>query len=165
MKCTFLSILLASLSIANAQQPQAVGPGGHSQRPPGGDRMNRSFFPPELVMRNQKAINLTPDQQSAIRSEMSQTTSRFNDLQWQLSAEEEALDSLVRGDVQDEKQILAQFDKLLLVEAELKRTQLSMLVRLKALLTPEQQQKLGELKKQGPSGDSERRPPPRGEEP
>jgi Spy/CpxP family protein refolding chaperone len=126
--------------------------------------MNRSFFPPELVMRNQKAINLTPEQQSAIRSEMSQTTSRFNDLQWQLSAEEEALDSLVRGDVQDEKQILAQFDKLLLVEAELKRTQLSMLVRIKALLTPEQQQKLGELKKQGPSGDPEHRPPPRGEE-
>jgi len=165
MKSTFLSILLACVIMANAQEAQPAGPVGPTQRPPGGDRMNRSFFPPELVMRNQKAINLTPEQQSAIRSEMSQTTSRFNDLQWQLSAEEEALDSLVRSDVQDEKQILAQFDKLLLVEAELKRTQLSMLVRIKALLTPEQQQKLGELKKQGRSGDPERRPPPRGEEP
>jgi hypothetical protein len=50
---------------------------------------------------------------------------------------------------------------------KLKRVQLGMLIRIKAILTSEQQQKLRELKKQGRPGDPERRPapPPRGEEP
>ncbi len=116
-------------------------------------------------MRNQKAINLTPDQQGVIREEMRQAMPRFTELQWQLSAEEETLESLVRADSPDEKQILAQFDKLMLVESELKRVRFALLVKLKALLTPLQQQKLEELKKRQRPDDAERRPPPRDGEP
>lgn len=116
-------------------------------------------------MRNQKAINLTPDQQSTIREEMRKAMPRFTELQWQLSAEEETLESLVRADAPDEKQILAQFDKLMLVESELKRVRFALLVRLRAILTPEQQKKLEEVKKHDRPGDSGQRPPPRGEVP
>ena len=138
---------------------------GPDPRPPGGDKIGRAFFPPELVMRNQKAINLTPDQQSTIREEMRKAMPRFTELQWQLSAEEETLESLVRTDAPDEKQILAQFDKLMLVESELKRVRFALLVRLRAILTPEQQKKLEEVKKHDRPGDSGQRPPPRGEVP
>jgi len=116
-------------------------------------------------MRNQKAINLTPEQQSTIREEMRKDMPRFTELQWQLSAEEEALDSLVHADAPDEKQIIAQFDKLMLAESELKRVRFALLVRLRAILSPEQQQKLEELKKQDRSGDYGQRPPPRGDAP
>jgi Spy/CpxP family protein refolding chaperone len=167
MKYPILSVFLAFICIANAQQPPPPpdGPMGPDPRPPGGDKIGRAFFPPELVMRNQKAINLTPEQQSTIREEMRKDMPRFTELQWQLSAEEEALDSLVHADAPDEKQIIAQFDKLMLAESELKRVRFALLVRLRAILSPEQQQKLEELKKQDRSGDYGQRPPPRGDAP
>jgi Spy/CpxP family protein refolding chaperone len=161
MKKTLFILLLVCISTAYAQQPPPPpdGPMGPGPRPPGGDKIGRAFFPPELVMRNQKAINLTADQQNAIREEMSRAMPRFTDLQWQLSAEEEALELLIRADGPDEKQILAQFDKLMLVESELKRVQFGMLVRIKSILTPQQQQKLREIKKQGRPEDFGRRGP------
>ena len=145
MKYLTLSLFLACVCMANAQQPPPPpdGPMGSDPRPPGGDKIGRAFFPPELVMRNQKAINLTPDQQGVIREEMRQAMPRFTELQWQLSAEEE----------------------LMLVESELKRVRFALLVKLKALLTPLQQQKLEELKKRQRPDDAERRPPPRDGEP
>jgi len=160
-------LFLACLGMANAQQPPPPPGGamGPEPRPPGGDKIGRAFFPPELVMRNQKAIDLTSDQQGTIRSEMAKAMPRFTELQWQLSAEEENLEALVRSGSPDEKQILAQFDKLMLVESELKRVRFALLVRLRAILTPEQQQKLEDLKKQDRSGQPGGPPPPRGEEP
>jgi len=167
MKYPILSVFLAFICIANAQQPPPPPDGsmGPDPRPPGGDKIGRAFFPPELVMRNQKAINLTPEQQSTIREEMRKDMPRFTELQWQLSAEEEALDSLVHADAPDEKQIIAQFDKLMLAESELKRVRFALLVRLRAILSPEQQQKLEELKKQNHLGDPGQRPPLRGDAP
>ena len=167
MKYLIVSFFLTCVCMAKAQQPPPPpdGPMGSDSRPPGGDKIGRVFFPPELVMRNQKTISLTPDQQTVIRELMRQAMPRFTELQWQLSAEEETLESLVRADSPDEKQILAQFDKLMLVESELKRVRFALLVRLKALLTGPQQQKLEELKRRQRPDEVERRPPPRDGEP
>lgn len=161
MKHTILSLFLACMCTANAQQPPPPpdGPMGGDPRPPGGDKIGRAFFPPELVMRYQRAINLTPDQQNTIREEMRKAMPRFTELQWQLSAEEETLEALARMDSPDEKQLLAQFDKLMLVESELKRVRFALLVRLRAILTPDQQQKLEELRRQDRPGDRGERPP------
>ncbi len=59
----------------------------------------------------------------------------------------------------------SRLDKLMLAESELKRVRFALLVRLKALLTPLQQQKLEELKRRQRPDDAERRPPPRDGEP
>lgn len=165
MKHVILSIFFAGICIAQAQHPgpppdEPIGP---DSRPPGGDKIGRAFFPPELLMRNQKAIDLTPSQQSAIQNEMRIALPRFTELQWQLSAEEEALDALVRAESPDERKILAQFDKVMLAESELKRVRFALLVKLKALLTAQQRQKLEELKIRPRPGDGGNRPPPRGE--
>lgn len=163
MKYAILSLFFAGICIAQAQHPGPPpdGPMGPDSRPPGGDKIGRTFFPPELVMRNQKAIDLTPDQQSAIREEMRTALPRFTELQWQLSAEEETLDALVRAESLDETKVLAQFDKVMLAESELKRVRFALLVKLKALLTAQQRQKLEELKKQQRPGEGGHRPPPR----
>ncbi len=146
-----LYAVLAVLAVAAVSwsQPQPPPGGALMVRtgPPRGDAMMENFFPPELVMRHQKEIALTADQQSAIRAEMRETMGKFADLQWQQSTEEETLQTLVKQDRPDEKEVLAQLDKLLAVENDLKRTQLGMLVRIKNILTPEQQAKLTELKK------------------
>ena len=156
MNMPILSLLLIATS-AVAQMPPP--PGGHMGPPPpggpppqqggGGDGglIRECFFPPEMVMRNQKAIGLTADQQNSIRSEMQKSIPQFTELQWQQSAEEEAMQELAKTDHPDEAKILAQLDKLTTIENTMKRAQLSLMVRIKNLLTPEQQQKLRALEK------------------
>lgn len=160
-----LALALIPLSIASAQQPPPPpgdfrpSPQGPGQRPPGGDFM-REFFPPELVMRNQQAINLSAEQQTAIRQEMIQAMPRFTDLQWQISAEEETLAKLVKSGTAADQDIIAQFDKLLAVESRIKRLQLENLLKIRSILTPDQQTTLKELKRQGrPDGPGRQGPP------
>jgi len=140
---------LVIASIASwAQQPGPSGSGGPGAQHRGApDLMAENFFPPELIMQNQKALNLTTDQQTAIRAEMQKTMAKFTDLQWQESAEGEALQALLKSERVDEKQALAQLDKLLAVEGDVKRLHFGTMVRVKNLLTTEQQAQLRELKK------------------
>jgi Spy/CpxP family protein refolding chaperone len=46
----------------------------------------------------------------------------------------------------DEQQVLAQLEKVLAAEREIKKEQITLLVRIKNKLTPEQQGKLSELR-------------------
>ncbi len=118
--------------------------------PSRGDVMTENFFPPELVMRHQKELGLTADQQTAIRAEMQKTAAKLADLQWQQSAEDETMQALLKQEHPDEGEILAQLDKVMAVENDLRRAQVGNLVRLKNILTPEQQAKLTELKRMEP---------------
>jgi Spy/CpxP family protein refolding chaperone len=51
----------------------------------------------------------------------------------------------------DEQQALAQLEKVLATEREIKRQQVTLLVRIKNKLTPEQQAKLSELRTKPPT--------------
>lgn len=113
--------------------------------------LEKHFFAPELIMQHQNAIGLSAEQRTAIREEMQKMMAQFTDLQWQESAETEALTTLVSKDRPDEKQVLAQLDKLLDIENQIKRLHTGLLVRIKNLLTSEQQAHLRELtSKSGP---------------
>lgn len=140
--------------------------GGPPPQQGGGDGglIRECFFPPEMVMRNQKAIGLTADQQNAIRGEMQKAVPQFTDLQWQQSAEEENMQELAKTDHPDEAKILAQLDKLTTIENAMKRTQLALMVRVKNILTPDQQQKLRTIEKdtRGRQGPGVARPAPGG---
>ena len=113
--------------------------------------LEKNFFAPELIMQHQNAIGLSAEQRTAIREEMQKMIAQFTDLQWQESAETEALTTLASQDRPDEKQVLAQLDKLLNIENQIKRLHTGLLVRIKNLLTSEQQAQLRELtSKSGP---------------
>ena len=135
---------------------------GHKQRLPAPaeaaqtDLFERNLFPPEVIMQHQNAIGLTPEQQSALREEMQKMMAQFTDLQWQQSAETEALAALVRKEKPDEKEVLTQLDRLLNKENQIKRLHTGLLIRIKNALTPEQQAKLRELT--GKSGPRPRAP-------
>lgn len=153
------AVLLTTVPFAWAQQPGGQGPmsgpQGHPQQP---DPMAENFFPPEMLMQNQKALGLTDDQKKSITEEIKKAQSRFTDLQWQMQAEQETMAALVKEDHPDEKKVLAQLDKVLSIESEVKKTHLGLLVRIKNQLTTEQQAKLREMKNQhrprfGPRGD------------
>ncbi len=91
--------------------------GVRGQQPhPESDPVGENLFPPELIMQNQKAIGLDEAQKSYIRTEITKTQGRFSDLQWQLQDAMESLGGLLKQDVADEQQVLAQLDKVLNLE-------------------------------------------------
>src|SRR6266576_3758505 len=93
---------------------------------PDQDPIGQSFFAPELVIQHQEAIGLSAEQKDYFKTEIRQAQLKFTELQWKL---------------QDE------LEKLLAAEREVKRGQVTLLVRIKNKLTPEQQGKLAELRK------------------
>jgi len=129
--------LLLACTRAPAQQPQ-----------PGPDPVGGNLFPPELIMQHQQAIALEDAQKAFIRGEISKAQGRFMELQWQLQDAMESLAGLLKQEAVDETQALAQLDKVLNLEREIKRAQIGLLVRLKNKLTPEQQTKLRTLREQ-----------------
>ncbi|MBI4622373.1 MAG: periplasmic heavy metal sensor [Verrucomicrobia bacterium] len=113
--------------------------------PPKPDPFGESFFPPELIMHNQQALNVTEEQRKRMIDVIQKAHPQFTGLQWQLEAEQSSMASLIRAEHPDEKQVLAQLDKVLRLENDMKRGQLTLLIRLKNELTTEQQAKLKEL--------------------
>ena len=133
-----------------AQPPhmQQRGPGPAQRGGPQGDPMAENFFPPELVMQNQQVLGLTDEQKTTIRETMQKFMGRLTDLQWQQSAEQETMTSMLKQEHLDETKVLAQLDKLLKIENEIKRMHLSVMIKIKNTLTAEQQAKLREIMQQ-----------------
>jgi Spy/CpxP family protein refolding chaperone len=98
------------------------------------------LFPPELVMQHQRELGLQDAQREKLIKEMSAAQAQFTEAQWTLSAEQDKLTQLVKGTTIDEAAVVKQMDRILSLEQGLKRTQLLMMVRVKNVLTPEQQQ-------------------------
>lgn len=113
---------------------------------PAQDPIAELVLAPELIMRNQKAIQLTDGQKNALIAEVKQAQARLVDLQWDLQRAMEPLVELLGQVKVDEKQVMTQLDKVLAAEREVKRTHLMLASRLKNILTPEQQRALRELR-------------------
>jgi Spy/CpxP family protein refolding chaperone len=125
-----------------------IGPPG---QPPGGgdDPFARYLFPPERVMAHGLEIGLEDAQRTAIRNEVQKVQGKFLDGQFELQGESEKLIRLLQEKTVDETKVLAQVDRILALEKEIKKTQVSLLVRITNILTPSQRAKLTELQKDG----------------
>ncbi len=136
MKAKALSaclLVLLSVGVLRAQQPDH-------------DPIALNLFPPELVMQHQEAIGLTDDQRAYLKSEIRDAQLKFTEWQFKLQDETERMAALVKQPHIEEKDALAQLEKVLTVEREIKRLQVSLLVRIKNKLTPEQQAKLADIR-------------------
>jgi len=130
---------------------QGVPPGQRAPGPPGPggpDDFGRNFYPPELVMQHQGEIGLQDSQRASLASAIQQAQSKFTDVQWKLSAEGEKMGKLLQPAQVDETQVLEEVDRILALEREMKRTQISLMVSIKNTLTPGQQAKLMEIRNQ-----------------
>ena len=131
-----LAILLAALlaaPLAAAQEPEP--------------EFAKYLFPPELVMQHQQNLRLTPDQRTSITQGIREFQLKIVELQWKMQDEAQKLTELVQGAKVDEAQTLAQVDRVLGVEREIKRAHMGLLVRIKNQLTPEQQDALRNVKR------------------
>ena len=136
-----LTLLLAPAAL-HAQPP---APPDSSEPNP----IERRLFPPELVMRHQEAIALGEDQRQTLIHEVQQLQSDIVPLQFELSEAVEKLERMLAGPAIDEAGALAQVDQVTGLEARVKKRHLALLVRIKNLLTEEQQRKLEELRRPG----------------
>src|SRR4030095_4542733 len=90
-----------AVPVAMAQQPQPPeGPppqGDRQKPPPPPDPLGDSIFAPEMIMSHKRELALTDGQKTFMPGEIQRTTTRFNELQWQLQDQMEALHETVKG--------------------------------------------------------------------
>jgi Spy/CpxP family protein refolding chaperone len=110
------------------------------------DQIAARVFAPEVVMRHDERIGLTDRQREAIKAEIQKSQGMLIGYQWPMQKHVARLLSLLDEHPVDEGKALAAADAVMQQELEVKRTHLRMLVRIKNLLTPEQQAKLSELR-------------------
>ncbi len=115
----------------------------------GDDPFARYLFPPDRIMSHSLELGLEDAQKTAIRNEVQKAQPKFTDAQFELQAEGEKMIRLLQEKPVDETRVLAQVDRILTLEKQIKRTQISLLVRIKNVLTPAQQARLSELQKAG----------------
>jgi Spy/CpxP family protein refolding chaperone len=129
-------MLLALASIARAEPQKADDPIG------------ARLFPPELIMKHQRELGIDERQRDAIVAEVQRTQSQLVPMQWQMQGATEQLASLLEAQQVDEARVLAQADKVMSLEREFKRAHLSLLIRLRNLLSDAQRRRLAELRKE-----------------
>jgi Spy/CpxP family protein refolding chaperone len=125
-------LMLAAPALAAQESPEKV--------------LGEHLFPPELVMKHQQKIGLRPAQRTEITEAIGQATAKFVDLQWRMQEASQKLLELIQAAQVDEDAALAQIDRVLTIERDVKREQMSLLIRIKNVLTREQQAQLRALR-------------------
>jgi Spy/CpxP family protein refolding chaperone len=130
---TLLVLLFATTAFA--QQP-----------PPQDDPIGQQLFPPELIMSQTQKLHLDDKQRATIKNEVQRAQSKFFDLQWELKEASDTMVQLLQQTPVDEARVLEQADKVMGYERDIKKIHLSMLIRIKNSLTPEQIAQLRQLR-------------------
>ncbi len=141
MKTYVIVILLACAAVAHAQPAPPAPP-----EDPIGDRL----FPAELIMSHQREIGLDAKTRQAMVEDIQRFQSQAVKLSWDMKAEGETLARLLDAPHPEEAKVLAQADKVMELERQMKRAHLGLLVRLKSRLTPAQQATLRKVRHAGP---------------
>jgi len=130
MKRAWMLLVIFAAATAFAQQPPPPNPDD--------DPIGRQLFPPDLIMSQASRLHLDEKQRTAIKNEVQRAQSKFLDLQWDVREAGEAMAQMLDQTPIDEARVLAQADKVMGLEREIKKIHLSMLIRIKNALTPEQ---------------------------
>lgn len=107
------------------------------------------LFPPELIMQHRRAIDLTDSQRDAISRLLGDLQGRVVQMQWELLDEMQQLTEIMGATRVDLDRALDQLDSVLDREKEIKQAHMEMLVRIKNILTAEQQGTLERLRGPG----------------
>lgn len=136
------AVLLAVVTVVTGQQPPHPPQAPH---PPEPDPLAHLMFPPDMILNHASQLNLTDEQKAFMRAEVQKATASFQDLQWKLQDQMQLLHDTMKSSSVNEAQALAQLDKVLDIEREIKRLHIALAVRLKNRLTPEQQEQLHKM--------------------
>ncbi len=146
MKKTHLPFLLAALALL-------PGSGSAQATLEEGDPLALVLFEPELIMQHRRAVDLTDEQRDAITRLIEELQGRVVGLQWQLLDEMQALSEILEGPRVDLDRAMDRMGEVLDIESEIKRRHLELLIRIKNVLTAEQQDELTRLRERAAGED------------
>jgi len=119
-----------------------IGAGaGHGQEKKD-DRFEKALFDPQLVLKRARDIGLTPQQRSTIMDAIKKIQSELVPLQLEMAEPALEMAELLEESTVDEAAAVAKADKVLKIENEVKKMQMMLLIRIKNVLTKEQQSRL-----------------------
>lgn len=127
------------------RQPNVPNP-ANAPNPPNPDPLADVMFPPDLILSHARELQLTDEQKTFMRGEIQKTMIAFNELQWKLQDEMESFHDMLKASSVNEPQALAELNKVLDIEREIKRLHMSLGIRLKNHLTPDQQAELQRMR-------------------
>ena len=110
------------------------------------DPLYTALFPPELIMQHRRAIDLTDEQRDAISQLIGELQGLVVRLQWELLDDMQRLTEIMSSPRVDLDRSLDQLENVLDTENEIKQAHLEMLVRIKNLLSRDQQATLERLR-------------------
>jgi len=111
------------------------------------DPIGKNLIPPELVMSQSEKIGLTDKQRATIKSEVQKAQTRFIDVQFDLQEATGKMATLLQQTPIDEAKVLEQADKVMALEREMKRAQLTLMIRIRNSLSADQIARLLVLKR------------------
>ncbi|HXT16266.1 MAG TPA: hypothetical protein VN706_11590 [Gemmatimonadaceae bacterium] len=117
-----------------------------SNFPAADDPFGKFLFAPDFVMSHQQAINLSEAQQKTIKDAVVYAQVALATAQMKTAGEVEKLQSMMQPTTVDEARVLDQVDRVLALERDIKRAQLSLMIRVKNTLTAQQQDALANLR-------------------
>jgi Spy/CpxP family protein refolding chaperone len=110
------------------------------------DVFKGKLFPPNIILEHQDQLNLSKDQFTAIRAAVVEVQANVAEHEWDMrEAYQRAMTDLDESPV-DEDQVLENIDAVLQAENQVKKLQMTMLIRLRNLLTDEQMAYLQSVK-------------------
>lgn len=136
-----LALLFAGATPAAAQNPKPD------------DAFAQALFDPQLVLRHAETIGLSATQRRSLFDELKAAQTALAPLQIDMTEPALELIELLGQPKVDEARVLAKTEQVLRIENEVKKRQTALLVRIKNMLTPEQQSKLRELRKAENKGE------------
>lgn len=125
----------------------SVDKAGNVYVPPATANFSQHLYPPELIMQNQGRLGITEAQREAILAEIYKVQATAAQVQWRLAEESEKLNALLEREYVPEGLVLEQSKQMIAQETSIKQAQLTMLVRIRNLLTAEQKAMLNDLRR------------------
>ena len=119
------------------------------------DRFEKAFFDPQLVLQRAKDIGLTAQQRTAVLDVIKKAQVELVPLQLDMAEPAMELVDMIEEAKVDEAAALTKADKMLKIENEVKKVQMSLLIRIKNLLTKDQQDRLRVLRDGGRGNGSD----------
>ncbi len=110
------------------------------------DVFKKELFSTDLVMKYRSEINLSDAQADQIKKAHSGQIESFNNTKWDLDNALHKLDKQLAATNVNEKEALAQMEKVLQLEETLKRMRLGLMIKIKNVLSADQQATLKNLR-------------------
>ncbi len=114
--------------------------------PQRGDVLGRLLFKPEVIMQYSEKLDLNEQQRTLLKSELKNAQAAIFDIKWELNQETEKLKVILKNTPINEEQMLAQSNEVMKLEHQIKQIHLTLLARLKNMLSTEQIRMLRKLR-------------------